>query len=234
MTAEPIHLDDVPDAKERLLAAAEATFADYGYEGASIRQICTKAGMNVAAVNYHFGDKERLYIEAVKRAHVCASRGMFIAEMPTDTPPVKKLELFIRGMVTNMHAPASPASLKLVMREMADPGKAAGVVVDEFVRPMAFRLRAILRELLPDLPEPKLLMTGFSVIGQCLFYRQNRPVMELIFGKEAVSGLSPDLVADHVVGFTLAAVGSSGPQVLKSSGPGAADDPDKQSTQTGQ
>jgi hypothetical protein len=110
-----------------------------------------------------------------------------------------------------MHAPARPTSMKLVMREMADPGKAAHVVVDEFVRPMAFALREHLRAVMPGLDEKRLLMTGFSVIGQCLFYRQNRPVAELIFGKDALAALDLDAVAGHVVRFTLAALGHAAP-----------------------
>lgn len=207
MTAEIITVEDIPDAKERLLIAAEEVFADYGYAGASVRMICEKAKVNVAGVNYHFGDKERLYIETVKRAHICNAKGLPIEEVdPPGTPPIARLERFIRGMVASMHAPARPTAMKLMMREMADPGKAAGVVVDEFIRPLAFRLKSILREVLPEIPEPQLLMTGFSVISQCLFYRQNRPMMELIFGKEAVGQLSVEMVADHVVRFTLAAI----------------------------
>ena len=207
MSSEITITEEVPDAKQRLLVAAEEIFADYGYEGASVRQICQKAGVNIAGVNYHFGDKENLYVEAVKRAHVCSSKGMAIAEPPPGTPPQVKLTGFIRGMVANMHTPASPASMKLMMREMADPGRAANTVVNEFIRPIAFRLRDILRELFPHLPEPRLLMTCFSVMGQCLFYRQNRPIAELIFGKDHLDSLTVDMVADHVVRFTLAALG---------------------------
>lgn len=219
MTPEPIDVESVPDtpesAKVRLLAAAEVIFADYGYEGASIRQICTKAGMNVAAVNYHFGDKERLYIEAVKRAHMCSAKDMPIENLASpDTPPLARLEGFIRGMVASMHAPARPSAMKLVMREMADPGKAAGTLVDEFIRPLAFHLREILRELLPHLDEHRLLMTGFSVIAQCLYYRQNRPVSELIFGRAEVEALTVDMVADHVVVFTLSAISALSPSPL--------------------
>lgn len=207
MTPEPIALDDVPDAKERLLAAAEEVFANYGYEGASVRMICERAKVNVAGVNYHFGDKENLYVEAVKRAHMCSAKDLPIESLSVPgTPPLARLEGFIRGMVASMHAPARPSAMKLMMREMADPGKAAGTVVDQFIRPLAMHLKGILRELLPDLPEPQLLMTGFSVIAQCLYYRQNRPVSELIFGKAEMNALTVEMVADHVVRFTLAAV----------------------------
>lgn len=195
------------DARRRLLEAATEIFADFGYEGASVRQITRHAGVNVAGISYYYGDKEQLYIEAVKHAHVCGTSEAMRREFPPDMHPADKLSHFIRGMVAGMHAPASVASMKLMMREMADPSKAAHVVVEEFIRPMAFRLRDILRELLPDLAEPKLLMTGFSVIGQILYYRQNKPISELIFGKDHIDRLSADMVADHVVAFTFRALG---------------------------
>ena len=46
------------DTRERILDAAEAVFMAHGYEGASMRQITGEAGVNLAAVNYHFGSKE--------------------------------------------------------------------------------------------------------------------------------------------------------------------------------
>ena len=215
MSADPVPAPtlspDDADARARLLAAAQDAFADLGYQAATVRDICRAAGVNIASVNYYFGDKEKLYIEAVKRAHTCAARLDTFPIPPPGAPPVEKLRTFIREMVTRMHAPASPTAMKLMMREMADPGKAAHVVVTEFIQPAAFALRAILHELLPRLDDQRLLMTGFSVMGQCLFYRQNRPVAELIFGKEAVSALDVDAVADHVVRFTLAALGHAEP-----------------------
>ncbi len=198
-------------AKQRLLDAAQGEFADRGFDGATVRTICRKAGVNIAGINYYFGGKEDLYIEAVKQAHACAGRMDTFPVPVAGTPPVEKLRAFIREMVSRMHTPARPAAMKLMMREMADPGKAAHVVVDEFIRPAAFALREILRELLPKLSEERLLMTGFSVIGQCLFYRQNRPITELIFGKEAIDTLDAESVAEHVVQFTLAALGFAEP-----------------------
>jgi AcrR family transcriptional regulator len=198
-------------ARDRLLAAAQEAFAEHGFEGATVRAICAAAGANIAAVNYYYGDKETLYVEAVKAAHICAGRMDTVPAPPPGTPPVEKLRQFIREMVSRMHAPASTSAMKLMMREMADPGRAAHVVVTEFIQPVAFALRDILRELLPTLSEPERLMVGFSVMGQCLFYRQNRPVAELIFGKAEVDALTVEMVTDHVVRFTLAALGHAPP-----------------------
>lgn len=198
------------DAKQRLLDAAERVFAEKGYDLATVREICREAGANIAAINYYFGDKERLYVESLKRAHACAdgnTLGEPVFEWPPGTPPVQKLRDFIREMASRMHAPARPSAMRLLMREMAHPSPAAQQVVIEYIRPKAFALRSILQELLPGHDPHKLLMIGFSVMGQILFYRQNRPVVELIFGKDAVDALGVGMVIDHVTRFTLAALG---------------------------
>ena len=208
-TPEPL---EAPDAKQRLLDAAERVFAAKGFEAATVREICREAGANIAAINYYFGDKERLYVEALKRAHACADDtglGEPVLEWPSGTPPVQKLRDFIREMASRMHAPARVSAMQLLMREMADPSPAGRQVIVEFIRPKAFGLRAILEELLPSLDPQKRMMVGFSVMGQLLFYRQNRPVVELIFGKEQVDALGAEMVIDHVTRFTLTALGLS-------------------------
>jgi AcrR family transcriptional regulator len=55
------------NTKERILTAAEALFAQRGFEGASLRQLTAAAGVNLAAVNYHFGSKDNLVEEVFKR-----------------------------------------------------------------------------------------------------------------------------------------------------------------------
>jgi AcrR family transcriptional regulator len=198
------------DVKHRLLLAAEAVFAEQG-AATSVREICALAKANIAAVNYYFGSKERLYIEAVKHAHLCGMHGADFPDWPPGTPPVDRLRDFIRVMAVRMHAPASPMAMKLVMREMAHPTEAAAEVVRDHIQPIAFLLLDILRDMLPGADEERLLMIGFSVIGQLLFYRQNRLCSELIFGKEAVDRLTVGMVADHVSRFTLAALGLEPP-----------------------
>lgn len=200
-----------PDARQRLLDAAEIEFGEKGFAGATIREIARRAGVNIAGTSYYFGDKESLYIETVKYSHACSTSAEAFPVPAPGSPAVERLTAFVREMVRRMHAPARPAAMKLVLREMSDPGKAADVVVREFIQPQAFALRDILAELLPRADPGRILMIGFSVIGQCLFYRQNRPIAELIFGKDAVDALDLDAVAAHVVGFTLAALGLGPP-----------------------
>ena len=54
--------------RERLISAAGPVFARHGYDAATVTQICTAAEANVAAINYHFGDKRALYREVLKTA----------------------------------------------------------------------------------------------------------------------------------------------------------------------
>ena len=193
--------------QQRLLEAAEHVFAEKGFKAASIREICKRAGANVAAVNYYFGDKERLYIEAVKYAHRGCIEGMPLPEWPKGTPPADKLRDFIRVMVTSMMQPQSVESLQLMMRELAQPTAACVEFVRDYIQPMASKLGGILAEMLPGTPERQRFLIGFSIVGQCLFYRHHRAVAALLVGEEEFARYDVDQVAGHITAFTLRGLG---------------------------
>ncbi len=225
MIGPPDVTDLPPDAKIneprlRLLLAAESVFARKGFDGATVRDICDRAGMNIAAINYHFGDKERLYIETVRHAHSCSVADAGPALDHSGLPPAERLRAFIAGMLRNMDAPVRPESMQLLMRELSQPSPATISVVEDFIRPMAMGLFAILAELLPEMPDRQRLMVGFSVVGQCLYYRQNRTVSTLLFGAAAVDALTLDAVTEHITRFTFAALGLAGdyPSVVRREG----------------
>lgn len=217
---EPPPDPKINEPRLRLLLAAESLFARKGFDGATVRDICDRAGMNVAAINYHFGDKERLYIETVRHAHACSMAHAGPPPQLAGLPPAERLRGFIAGMLRNMDAPVRPESMKLLMRELSQPSKATVSVVEDFIRPMAMGLFAILAELLPTMPDRQRLMIGFSIVGQCLYYRQNRNVSTLLFGAAAVDALSLDAVTEHITRFTFAALGLAGdyPTVVRREG----------------
>src|SRR6266850_7915162 len=83
--------DLVPGTEKRLLEAAGEIFAEHGYRAATVRQICEKARANIAAVNYHFGDKEGLYRAALRSVHR-ASAEKYPSKLGVSpaTPPTAK------------------------------------------------------------------------------------------------------------------------------------------------
>src|SRR5258707_12134788 len=55
------------DTKSRILDVAEQLFMEHGFEATSLRQLTSSAGVNLAAVNYHFGTKEELFQTVLTR-----------------------------------------------------------------------------------------------------------------------------------------------------------------------
>jgi AcrR family transcriptional regulator len=199
------------DPQRRLLDAAGQVFAEQGLKGATVREICTRAGVNIAAVNYYFRDKKRLYIEAVKNA--CGAVGhLKQLDWPPGTPPAVRLRDFIHVLVARMLNPDRPAwTTQLMMRELAQPTSACAEFVEEYVRPVSEKLQGILAEVLPpETPRWKRFLVGISIVGQCLHHVQNKPVVQLLVGDD-YGRLGAEAVADHVTEFTLAALGLGEP-----------------------
>jgi AcrR family transcriptional regulator len=185
--------------KQRLLDAAEEIFAAKGYEAASVEEITKRAKANRAAIGYHFGSKERLYIETVKYAHRICHDGVPFPEWPAGTPEAERLHGFIRTMVTRMVAEPNPSATQVMMREMAQPTAACAEVVREYIRPMADVLMGILNELLPpEVPVVRRYLLGFSIVSQCLFYKQNRAAVLLLMGEDEYHRLDVDALTEHI------------------------------------
>ena len=75
-------------------------FAEAGFRNATVREICRRAGANIAAINYHFGDKETLYLEVLRYAHGKAlEKYPPLLDVPADAPPEKKLRAFVHSFL---------------------------------------------------------------------------------------------------------------------------------------
>ena len=130
------------DPRRRLLEAAGEIFAEKGFEGATVREIKDRADVNIAAVNYYFQSKERLYIEAVKNASCGSLDHSPLPTWPVGTSPVVKLRDFIQVMVGRLMNCDKPAwHAQLMMRELAQPTSACAEWVRDYVRPHSEVLR---------------------------------------------------------------------------------------------
>jgi AcrR family transcriptional regulator len=196
------------DTRQRLLEAAEQVFAEKGLEAGTVREIIRRAGVNLAAVNYHFGDKETLYQEAVKSAASCQNERYPMPDWPPGTPPARKLREFIHAIAHRMlDGGNQPWKRQLMMREMAQPTPACAALVREQIRPLAETLADILCELLPDVAPAKRNLIAFSIVGQCLYYKVAQPIVAQLVGPEEYRTYDANFLAEHVTQFSFAALG---------------------------
>lgn len=197
------------ETAKRILDAAGPAFAESGFKSTTVREICRAAGVNLASVNYHFGDKKRLYIEVIKHAHRSRAEQVPLPDWPPGTPPQQKLRDFIHTILMRMiGVEDEPWQARLMMREILQPTAAAQQLVQQYFRPHLEKLLSILDEMLPgETPLARRHQLAFSVIGQCLFYRFNRRIIHLLISPDELKRhYGPHQLADHISDVTLAAL----------------------------
>ena len=98
-----------PDTRERLLESAGEVFAEQGFRRATVRQICDRAKANVAAINYHFGDKMGLYAAVMNHWF-----GVALEKYPPDmglgpgATPQERLHVFVKSYLFRLLGEGAP------------------------------------------------------------------------------------------------------------------------------
>jgi AcrR family transcriptional regulator len=202
------------DPRERILSAAGEEFAERGFEATTVRHICLAAGVNVAAVNYYFGDKQRLYTETVRQAHQRLVEQVPLSPWPEGTPPRTKLRDFIGNVLERMLGFGRPRwQTRLMLREVLQPTEACRDLVEDYIRPQFNLLVSVLDELSDGaLDEPRLRRVAMSIVGQMFIYRAAGDVVSMLVPEDERKALhTPVPLADHITHFALAALGSADP-----------------------
>lgn len=193
--------------RDRLLEAAGQVFAEKGFRRATIREICDRAGKaNIAAVNYHFGDKMRLYT-AVLDSGLKAALDRFPPDMglPESPTPEQRLHAYVRSYLFRLLGQGSPAwHGRLMAQEMIEPTEAIDALLATTIRPLAQRLESIIRDLLPaDAPEDTVRACSCSIAGQCCFYRHAEAMLSRLYPQHRVDADDIARLAEHVTRFSL-------------------------------
>jgi AcrR family transcriptional regulator len=198
------------DVRSRLLVAAGKIFADKGFRQATVREICRAANVNVASVNYYFGDKEHLYLEVVRLARTLRAEQFPLPAWPPGTPPEQRLRDFVGVLLRRVVAVKEASwNSRLMIREILEPTEACRDLVEQYVRPQFEMLVSILREMLPtDVPGHLLRKIAFSLIGQCVYYRAAGEIVTMLTpADELQEHFQLDQIADHIVRLCLAGLG---------------------------
>jgi AcrR family transcriptional regulator len=206
-------VDPEAETRRQLLEAAGEVFAEVGFRNATVREICRRGNANIAAVNYHFGDKERLYLEVLRYSSARAlEKYPALPDVGPKATPEKKLRAFIHSFLQRIFD-KGPTSWhgRLMSREMIEPTAGLDSVVEEKIRPMAVQLWKIVGEILGrPVADERVRLCSFSVVSQCVFYHHCRPVMARLYPEQpALDAAGIEKLAEHITEFSLAALKSS-------------------------
>jgi AcrR family transcriptional regulator len=195
--------------EKRLLKAAGEIFAEHGYRAATVRQICEKAGANIAAVNYHFGDKEGLYM-AVLRSVPAANAEKYPANVGLNPQATaeQKLRAYIQSLLHRVFDEGRPGwHTKIISREMIEPTRALDTLLEEVARPVHQELAFIIRELLDSpVSDETVRLCTLSVMSQCVYYHHARSVIRRLYPEQKYGTEDIARLADHITKFSLGAL----------------------------
>jgi AcrR family transcriptional regulator len=196
--------DESLETRHRLLEAAGQVFAEKGFQATTIREISGLANANVAAVNYHFGDKMELYVAVLEYAHTCAQSAHPVGEGFGEAAPEQKLRFFVLAFLHRLFEPGRPSwHSKLMSREMIEPTGALKAIVEEGIRPQTKILASIIREIIGPVDDATMARCQASVVGQILFYHHAKPVLELLSPHHQNIAGQIEPLADHITRFAL-------------------------------
>lgn len=197
------------ETKQRLLEAAGEVFAEQGFRNATVREICKRAGVNVAAVNYHFREKKSLYSAVLQHlANVAIRKYPPTLGLEGEATAEERLAAFVKSFLFRMLDEGRPAwHGRLMAREMAEPTPVFDELAETICRPLHGLLVSIVREILGDTAvEEEVRLSAASIIGQCLFYYHSRPVIAKLMPEQQYGKEDIERLAEHITKFSLRAL----------------------------
>jgi len=196
------------ETRDRIFAVAARLFGDRGFRKVTVREICRDAGANVAAVNYHFGDKLGLYREVLQTAidamRATAEEGRRAGE---GQPPEERLRRYLGVYLHRVLLdPRHTTTHKLVSRELADPTPAFDDLIEQGMRPRIEFLSSLVAELIGcSISDPRVIKSVASVQSQAIFYFPH-PVSARLGMKQKLTAADVDGVAEHIADFSIAGI----------------------------
>lgn len=197
-------------SRENLLEAAMEVFAGKGYRDATVAEICKLAGSNNAAVNYHFGSKDELYIAVWKKAFAEAME-VYPPDggLSEDAPVEKRLYALIRS---HLHRVLDDGKLglsgQILLREMAEHTEVLRHVHHDVITPLRKKTQGIIQELLGPLADRQtVIFCEMSVVHQFIawgFRKWRGKLPPILEGKLTMELV--DQMAEHITYFSLAGI----------------------------
>ncbi len=199
----PLQLQsELPEnTRDRLLVAAREVFGELGFKGATVREICRRAEVNVAAVNYHFNGKEALFMAALEPEPL---ENLIGPANATDSAEAR-LTRFIHEFTTRLMGRGCTPHSQLIMRELLEPSPALDSIAREIIAPLHQHLTGLVREVAGEEATPEQVRRCvFSIFGQCTYYRNSREMNRRLYPGMDYDEKEIEATARHIVEFSLA------------------------------
>jgi AcrR family transcriptional regulator len=198
------------ETQTRILDTAEELFMQRGFEGASMRMLTAKAGVNLAAVNYHFGSKDAL-IEAVFHRRLDAMNAERIAELERlekeaagkALTPDAIIRAFI-GASLRMIEDARGGGrnfIRLLGRAYTEPAKPIRALIGQMYAPAMERFKAAFSRALPELPRDELVWRMHFMFGTLAYTLAATDTVQLIAGAKPEDRYDAQVLQDRLTAF---------------------------------
>lgn len=189
--------DKGPDVRERLLAAGLKIFANKGYGGSTVREICEEACSNIAAINYYFGDKAGFYQSVRDYARQARRENMQRCWELLEHDPWKALQAHIEILLDNTYNSTMSQINWMLMRELVDKrGQPPAVPLPESEREQLIqnyekRMLSMLSLLLgPAATEANINLIRYTYHSLCLFLPIQTQIEQRFFNGKGRFSLS--------------------------------------------
>ena len=219
------------ETRRRILDAAEEQFMQHGFEGASMRLLTTKAGVNLAAVNYHFGSKDAL-IEAVFQRRLDPMNAARLAELDrlekeADGKPLPP-EAIIRAFIGESLAMIEDGRnggrnfVRLLGRTYTEPAKPIRTLIGRMYAGTMERFKAAFARALPDLPSGELFWRMHFMFGTLSYTLAATDTVQLIAGFKPEDRHDSRALQERLVQFLTAGLLAPNPDSTHGSSAGSA------------
>jgi len=194
---------------ESILKIAGEIFATQGFRRTTVREICRRGKVNLAAINYYFGDKEHLYLACLKYYESLAVQKVpFNFGVDPAALPEEKLSTYIQNFIYRLLEEDKQTLFgKLLAHEFFEPTGALDALIEESIKPSFYFLLALVREVLGEsCPVKKAELCAMSIVGQCIYFRNAQPVIFRLRNKDKYSEEDIKEIAEHIINFSLKAL----------------------------
>jgi len=192
------------DTRQRLIDAGAMLFAERGFENVTVREICKASNANVAAVNYHFGDKAGLYRAVVTVAiQLMLETNELSQRAGEGLSPEDQIRSFVRVFVSRLTGSGPTAWIhKLMAREMEHPTDALEQVMLQVVKPRLEYLCGVVAAIMQLAPtDPRVKRCVGSLQSQCLMAARPMPApLQKMFGPAT---WDLDIAVKHIADFSI-------------------------------